>query len=191
MRFLIFLSLVVSAIACDASQDSSHGSLNDPSTEAPTSPNAQSAVNVATEPGVQFASSLTNAKNGAFQQTFSLLAQRDITTKFALPASLFDTGIILMQFELVNPEGVVHASKWYALSQDDDAPARVQHPKFERDVPVQKVEVRSGVASFYSKILIAGTNFTRARLHGEFTATLSTGTDLAQPIVSGTFAMEL
>ena len=155
------------------------------------SPNAQGSANVATQPGVQFASSLTNAKNGAFLQSFSLLAQRDITTRFAFPASLFETGILLMQFELVNSDGVVHASKWYALSQDDDAPARVRHPKFERDVPVQKVEIRSGVASFYSKILIAGTNFTRARLHGEFTATLSADTDLAQPIVSGTFEMKL
>ncbi len=190
MRFLIFLSLVVGALACSASPDPSHDDRKDPSTEAPTSPKAQHSEDAALVPGVQFATSLTNAKSGAFQQSFSLLAQRDITTRFAFPASIIDTGIILMQFELVNPEGVVHASKWYALSQDDDAPARVRHPQFDRDVPVQKVEVRSGMASFYSKILIAGTNFTRARLHGEFTATLSAGTDLAQPIVSGTFEME-
>ena len=111
--------------------------------------------------------------------------------EFGVPTALLAPGATLAQFEVLNPDGVTHASKWYALTTDGGAPSMVKHPSFGLEVPVQRAETVGGMAHFLGKIPIAGTNFTRYRLHGEFTATLRLGVDGAAPIIVQPFGVEL
>lgn len=144
------------------------------------------------QPRIRFARSRAAADAGTFVTTFKLLAQRDIVVGFQVPIAMLSPGATLMQFEVLNPDGVTHASKWYALTTEDGAPAMIKHPSFGLSVPVQRANTVGPMAHFFGKIPIAGTNFTRYRLHGEFTATLRVGIEeSAEPTIVQSFEVQL
>lgn len=143
-------------------------------------------------PRLRFARSLASAEDGEFVSSFQLLAQRDIVTRIELPVDSIGNEPVFLHFKVLNPEGVTHMSKWYALSADANTDALIRHPLLESDMPVTQLQRRGELAYFHGKIPVAGTNFTRYRLEGAFTARVTLGVEANQaPLLSHVFVMEL
>lgn len=190
MRLLLLL-LLTSTIGC-TSEASSVGEAHDHEARSETSERALESTSPRSERArVRFAETLEDARNGVFRDAFRLLGQRDIVTVIDMPAKHFAQGPRLVHFELRNPRGVVQVSKWYAVGTGADLPESLTHPSFPTKVPVQKASLQSGTASIFGKLPIAGTNFTRSRLQGTFTATVRVGLDAQTPLASHSFEMEL
>lgn len=139
---------------------------------------------------IHLAESLTNAQEGIYADSFKLLAQRDIVVRIEVPVRLLEPQLTFAKLEILNPEQVPHMTRMHAISLRPSQ-ALASRPDNHGQLPVQQAELRRGKAIYYLKIPVAGTNFTRYRLHGLFTATITLGTETTVALASQTFRIDL
>ena len=188
---LLLFSLGLALAACQSDSAVEPGSSPSASSLSAGEQGLETPKTERAEARIRFASSLDDAKAGSFRTSFPLFGQRDIVAKIEFPKRSLATGATLLHFEVINASGVAHASKWYAIGVDSEGPQSIRHPLFDRDIRVQVLEGAGEQGYFFGKIPVAGTNFTRNRLHGEFTAKVSLGVDAAEATISQVFEVQL